>query len=527
MILHPKYEKTLWLLSILTILISLFLNLGVQPLYLEEPRRAFISMEMYQNGNWYVPTLWGQLYYNKPPFFNWILMLSASLFGGFSEWAMRLPTVLSHLLMGASIYLFFRKYSTEIIARYTAFLWLVNGGLLFYFSTLAEIDIFFSLLIFLGIISIYHFAQQEKWWALFPTVYSLAGFAFLCKGIPAFIFAAWSLFIFFLWKRKFKKLFHPAHFAGITIFGLLVGGYFYIYSQHSDPRPFLTNLWSESSQRTAAENSSLKFIFHLLTFPFEVLTQLLPALFLFPFMIKRKIGQQLLKHELAVFCGLMLLGNLIPYWLSPGTRMRYIYMLLPFGIFLLVLVWQANKESSKQWQKKLKDILIGVPIFVFTLAAIGLYFVPDLDFLPYRLILSIALFIGFSLIAGLFYFNPSLRMLLLILSFGVARIAFDLTVLPQRAYQSGAQENKEMAKRFHDFTQDAPLLIVGDEKIFSYTSTYYLNRLRKEAIKSEINPAFQSSTFYIISQDQIPPKAQVLERYTYDQKPIALIQIAE
>ena len=88
------------LILLLLIFISFLVNLGVFPLYHEEPRRALITLEMIFSGNYMVPTYLGEYYYKKPPVFNWILSLSYSVFDNYSEFATRLITPVSNFLMG-------------------------------------------------------------------------------------------------------------------------------------------------------------------------------------------------------------------------------------------------------------------------------------------------------------------------------------------------------------------------------------------------------------------------------------------
>ena len=67
---HP--EKGFFLL-LLFALPAFFINLGLLPLFADEPTRANVALEMILSGNYSVPTIGGEYYYNKPPFYNWIL----------------------------------------------------------------------------------------------------------------------------------------------------------------------------------------------------------------------------------------------------------------------------------------------------------------------------------------------------------------------------------------------------------------------------------------------------------------------
>ncbi|MEL7118138.1 MAG: glycosyltransferase family 39 protein, partial [Bacteroidota bacterium] len=246
--------QLLWIAGALAV-IGLFLFAGVQPLFLEEPRRSIVAMELLRNANWWVPTQLGQLYYKKPPFFNWLLILSAKLFGDFYPFAMRVPTILSTIGIGVLTVFMGKKYVNTRFGWEAALLTVTSGGIFFYFSTLAEIDLFYSFITLSLFYSIYHFDQINKKYLLFLVVYLLTTIGFLTKGMPSLVFTALSLLTYFIMNKRFKELFFLPHILGILLFFSLSGGYYWIYSQYADPIPYLSMLLGESSDRTLANTS--------------------------------------------------------------------------------------------------------------------------------------------------------------------------------------------------------------------------------------------------------------------------------
>ena len=93
-------------LALLVLAPALLLNLGLLPLIADEPIRALVALELKLHGNFFVSTLQGESYFNKPPLFNWLLLGFFQLFGTVEEWVIRLPTVLALLGMGGSLYYF-------------------------------------------------------------------------------------------------------------------------------------------------------------------------------------------------------------------------------------------------------------------------------------------------------------------------------------------------------------------------------------------------------------------------------------
>src|SRR5689334_14000619 len=59
-----------------------------------EPRYAEIARVMFLKGQWLVPTVNGDLYTDKPIFYFWLVLIGAKIFGGVTEWTVRLPAAL-------------------------------------------------------------------------------------------------------------------------------------------------------------------------------------------------------------------------------------------------------------------------------------------------------------------------------------------------------------------------------------------------------------------------------------------------
>ena len=135
-----------WMLAgmLVLLLCALFVNLGIYPLYLEEPRRGLIALEMMFQDNLWVPTQTGDLYYRKPPFYNWLIILSYQIFGGYSEFATRLVSVLSALVTGVVIYRFFKFRLGKRLAVYAALSYVTCVDILFYFSMIDRFILCFS-----------------------------------------------------------------------------------------------------------------------------------------------------------------------------------------------------------------------------------------------------------------------------------------------------------------------------------------------------------------------------------------------
>ncbi len=66
-----------------------------------------------ESGNYVVPTLLGENYYNKPPMFNWVLAGLMQITGSVSEWVVRLPGVLSLILISLLLYFITARFADK------------------------------------------------------------------------------------------------------------------------------------------------------------------------------------------------------------------------------------------------------------------------------------------------------------------------------------------------------------------------------------------------------------------------------
>jgi len=508
----PKKQEIFFIiLSIILLVISLFINLGLQPLYLEEPRRAIIALEMILNNNFVVPTELGEFYYNKPPLWNWIIILSFKLFGNFSEFSVRFFSVLSFLLIGLLLFLTGKKYVNTRFGIYTSLLLLISFDLYFYYSNLGEIDIFYSLITFSCFIVLFIFYEKKNYLFLFLSFYILCTIGFLTKGLPSISFAGISLIVFFIYHREFKRLISWQHLSGILIFIGLITGYFYLYSRYNNYRLFLTELFSQASGRVSGITEDRGIIAHLLIFPFETLKNLLPGSIFIIYIFRKNFLRTVKENRFIEVCMLLFSANIILYWLSPGTRQRYIYMLYP--LLLSVFTYFFLKYRT---HNKIKDLFVNccmaISMALLILSSIGLPVIPKLDELKGMLPLAIISVLFLGILLYMFLKHRQLRLITFILAVIVLRFIFNFTVLPYRANNSRAQNLKNSAYQIHKITDNSPLYLYKDS-YYSRTFVFYLEKERQKVLFKKGD--FIDNEYYIVGKNcEIPRPHKVM--YEFD-----------
>ena len=347
-----------------------YINLGG-----EEPRRGVVAMEMDYHGNILVPTLFGVNYYNKPPVHNWLILASSKVLGGFSNRVVRLPSLISLFLLILLSHRLLKKYVSLLTARMTTIFLLINIEWLLYGAVYSgEIDLFYSLVVFLQATSIFYFGSKEKTLQLYLISYFFCALGLLTKGLPSLAFQVFGLLAWSITTGKFLHLFSWKHFAGILVFGIIVTGYFYAYSGYSDPWPYIHTLFIESADKTSAGQSFASITWSAAIFIFQLFKILLPASLLLIFFRIRFIRKAIRENNLLKFFFWFIVLNLPVYWLSPNVKMRYLYMFIPMLTALIVYSYFENAELREKYSGLIDRIM------KYVMLVIGVVFLAPLFF---------------------------------------------------------------------------------------------------------------------------------------------------
>lgn len=510
-----KFEKNyLWLL-IGGLMFAFFYQLGIYPLFLEEPRRGLIALEMMLQDNLWVPTQTGDLYFRKPPLYNWALVAAYRVFG-VTEFATRFFSVLSHMLLGGVTYLFSRKYLTNQAAILVALSYLLSVDILVYFSALGEIDLFYALITSSSIFLIFHCGEKGRFYTLFITVYVLTALGFLTKGLSSLPFTAISLLVYFIWKRDFKRLLSLAHFSGIIVFSALLFSYFYKYSQYEDVSGWWNTLYSESADK-AAGGGIVAWLNHLISFPLDTLKNLIPGTLVLPLLFSKKVLRELKGNRLVWFALLIFIFNFLIYWFSTEGRSRYVYPIFPFACVVLIAVYL---QSDKVWKQKYLKYTAFILLGILTLGFAAIPFLGGLEEIDGLWVISI---VGVLLLAVLIVClsRQLIRPYLVILGLLVVlRLGFSAIVPQSREKTTGAARDKALGIELAELTKGERLRRLGDVRI-SLTVVFYLERERGSVLNQVNN--FEEG-FYLCYASDLPESHKVIREFDYRGEPIFLIE---
>lgn len=513
-----KIEKRILLLISILLLVALYLNLGIYPLMLEEPRRGLIALEMLFSENWLVPTQNGELYFRKPPVYNWLLIFSYKLFGTYSEFATRFFSVASFIGMGVVFFRFCKKHLNERIAAYSALFFMVSVDILFYFSALGEIDLFYSLITLMVFIVIYNYGEKQRYNSLFISAYSLSAIGFLTKGIPSVAFLGISFLVYFVYTKQFKKLFSLPHLIGAVAFIIIVGGYFWGYSQYEDPSGWWSTLTSESTERTT-KTGVLGFLKHLLIFPLDTLKNILPLALFLPLLFHKGLIQSIKKNPFVLYLALIFIANIIIYWLSTGARSRYIYAIYPMLIGVIVYVINTSEFT---WRDRIVKVIAIFLASVTVLANASLYFIPNLDLVDDLLLKSVILTICAGVLFAVVLKVPKYRLAMIIACFMILRFDFSLIMPVSRAKTSNAAIDKVDGLEIGAITKGKKLAIFSSTQI-SRTTIFYIEATRENILNRSSD--LSKDGFWICTpQDTLNQNFVVLKAFQYRKSNVLLVK---
>jgi len=147
----------------------------------DEARYAQIAREMVQSGQWILPHLNYEVYADKPPLLFWLIALSATLLGGFSTFAVVLPSALAGTGTVVLVYYLARDMFGNRRTAFLAGIILATTGEFLHLSRFGRIDMVLCFFETLSAFCFWRWYREEKRVFLLPFYIGMA-FAVLAKG---------------------------------------------------------------------------------------------------------------------------------------------------------------------------------------------------------------------------------------------------------------------------------------------------------------------------------------------------------
>ncbi|MFH1119183.1 MAG: glycosyltransferase family 39 protein [Bacteroidota bacterium] len=475
--LHPEY---LLIFIALLLPFALFVNLGLMPLISDEPTRAIVTLEMIISGNYITPTINGEYYYNKPPLFNWILAGYIQISGKENEFIFRLPTVISLIISGILIYFFSNKRLGKLNATIAALMLLTSVRILFWDSFQGLIDITYSMLTICSFAVLYYFSDKLNFLAMFVLTYLLTAFGYLMKGFPSLAFQGISLLVWLIHEKEIRKILIWQHFAGIVVFILITGTYYFAYMQTNSLEDVFNTLFNQSNRINSKEGTLLSWTNHFLMFPIEMIYEFAPWTLLLFLLFDKRVRLRTFSGKFFRFCLLIFTSNIIIYWISADMRPRYLFMLFPL---LFIILIKAHHEAAilKTRAFRFSNSIFLILTFAGAFSLLLYPFWNETGNLPGVRITVAVLFLVSISAALISSVLPQFRILLLIIVMLSVRIGFNAFNLPARynSYPDAGYRQGEINAGFLSKTYN--LYVLGDTP-FNHDASFYISRERRQIV---------------------------------------------
>ncbi len=382
---NTKYNKALWMVVILAI-VMLVPFLGLTDFNTKgEPREAVVAYTMLEHGNWILPINNGGDIPYKPPFFHWCIAFFSLLIGHVNEYTSRLPSAISLILMTVGGFVFFAKRKDTQTSLVTAVLTLTTFEV-HRAGTNCRVDMVNTAFMVGAMYLLYRWWEKGKHQLPWLAILCMS-VATLTKGPVGIILPCFVMGIFMLTQRE--NLWDITWRLGLTaILSLIIPfcWYYAAYQQGGDE--FLRLVKEENIDRFMGkmnyESHENPAWYNLLTLatgwlPYTLL--LLFSLFILPWkkFSKSKFVDNMKKATpLQVFTWLAFLLVLFFYCIPKSKRSVYLLPCYPFMAYLIAeyIVWMMKERVGAL---KAYACTIGSISIILSLAflAIKMGLVPD------------------------------------------------------------------------------------------------------------------------------------------------------
>lgn len=360
------------LLALAAVLFSV--NLGGYDLWpADEPRYAEVAREMMVSGDYVVPTVNGETYFEKPPLLFWSQALLSLPGGEVTEWTARLPSVLSALFVLVLTWLLARKlfddstafWSVLILLTMQRFWWQARTG---------QIDMLLTACMMLSLYAFWNWelSRRRGWLAL---LYGGMALGLLAKGPPALVFPLLCI-VAYHWRNRLGR--KQTHWVLGTLAALAIMALWFVparmmaagTAEDLAQGGMAGNIFRNTIGRMVLGVSKADWPWmYLETIPVDVLPWALLLPWTLPWIWRTRNSSA--SHRL-LWCWTV--PALIFFSISIGKRAIYILPLFPvFAIYIA-----ASLSSFDQASERAKKIVVRLLAGVFGLLGVLVLAAPAL-----------------------------------------------------------------------------------------------------------------------------------------------------
>lgn len=411
-----RYELSLLIFSCLLLLPFL----GAFPLTdPDEPVYGETAREMLVAHDWLSPRIFGHVWYDKPPLFYWLEMISYQLFG-ISDYSSRLPSAILAIITIQAVYHYGKSMFNSSIAYISALILTSSFGF-WYIGKAAITDMTLIFTLTIALLSFY----TKKYYR----GYIFCGLALLAKGPIGYAFPALIMLCYIIIRRKWNLLSTLKIPQGILC-AFIVGLPWYILMYQVHGTEFIQtfigyhNIIRFTAPEHPGRNSIFFFIPVLILSLIPWITAYVPALIRF---FRKKDTYT----DALWFCFIWSTFIFVFFSLSKTQLISYIAPMFPPTAFLIGWFLYRCYEEKK------RSLITIFSSYVLGLLCLGLYTIPlhgsDVIYRPFVYTLSISLCMLCIIPASLWWHTKKIQAAYAIIPLGMLVISLlsSAVFLPQ------------------------------------------------------------------------------------------------
>ena len=333
----------------------------------EEGRRVLPAVTMLETGNWIVPSVGGEDYYNKPPGINWLVAISFWVTGAHSELAARLVSAFFVLFFVSLLFLLPCRWLSLSGRLISAIIFLTSISMVEK-GRLIEIEAVYVSLT--GIATLWWlstWSSNGSKWSLWIVPSLVLGFGVLVKGPFILLFFYCAVTATLVYCKRFRALFSIQHILGVSIILIMALGWAYLAYQRTEGSRMTAQITSEVLIHSVEKLDLARYGWTIV----RAFGNFLPWLIFVPALFQKRLTSRIEQQHTALFkgCRLGLIISFILINLMPAGQSRYSLPALALASILLGWVLSLHSgfvKTDRVW----RNVLLG-GFFVSCLSAIA------------------------------------------------------------------------------------------------------------------------------------------------------------
>ena len=438
----------------------------------DEPRYAQVAREMFARHNWITPTLYGNVWMEKPVLYYWGAIVSYKIFG-VSDWAARLPGAVFATTMVAFVYLWARRFRNE--TQLDAMVMTASTAFIFAFARAASVDIQLVAPLTIGLLAWWTFyaTNQRRWLALF---YAAVAVGTLAKGPVSAALAAMIILVFVALRLEWTAIARTLWLPGILIFCVIALPW-YVAVQHANPNFFHEFFVQHNLDRFATNR--FQHHQHVWYYVPVLLVATLPwTVFVFTALVRGlKSIRAVKENALLAFLSVWVIVPFVFFSIAQSKLPGYVLpSIAPCGLLVAIYLRQHAEESPASPAAvlvALHALLSGAMLALVLVAPYRLYHIPILPAVL-KIAIPLALIVAFSVAVVTFARGYAALRIATVLPLAISLVFLLRAVGP---VIDATQSTRPVAARISDsYAAHDPVLLFDVPRQVEYGLAFYLDR---------------------------------------------------